>query len=173
MSSGGSRLGLEKSCRSRLGRRLSSRAAEADPSKASLRCRSNENSFPGVEPCLDGVELIQAPTPSVDYAAVPLGDLHAYDPAAMAWTDLSAAASGTPPSPRDFHGLASAGGLLYVFGGWDGAGGCLLEPRRGPCFCLLEMAQGDNQGHVCLLELAQPPQGDKTGPRRGPCFPVL
>ena len=68
----------------------------------------------------------------MDHAAGPLGDLHAFDPAAMAWTDLSAAASGTPPSPRDFHGLASAGGLLYVFGGWDGAGGCLLEsPGEG------------------------------------------
>ena len=122
MSSGGSGFGLEKSCRSRLGRRLSSRAAEADPSKASLCCRPNGSIFPGVEPCLDGVELIQAPTPSVDYAAVPLGDLHAYDPAAMAWTDLSAAASGTPPSPRDFQGFASAGGYLYVHAGYGDSG---------------------------------------------------
>ena len=53
MSSGGSRLGLGKSCRSRLGRQLSSRAAEADPSKASLRCRWNGSSFPGIAPCLD------------------------------------------------------------------------------------------------------------------------
>ena len=113
MSSGGSRFGLEKSCRSQLGRRLSSRAAEADPSKASLRCRSNENSFP-----------------SVDYTAVPLGDLHAFDPAAMAWTDLSAAASGTPPYPRDFQGFASAGGYLYVHAGY-GDSGERTEGRRG------------------------------------------
>ena len=58
----------------------------------------------------------------MDYAAVPLGDLHAYDPAAMAWTDLSAAASGTPPSPRDFQGFASAGGYLYVHAGYGDSG---------------------------------------------------
>ena len=46
------------------------------------------------------------------------GDLHVYDPAAMAWTNLSAAASGTPPSPRAYHGFTSAGGLLYVHGGF-------------------------------------------------------
>ena len=51
-------------------------------------------------------------------ADVVLGDLHVYDPAAMAWTDLSAAASGTPPSPRAYHGFKSAGGLLYVHGGF-------------------------------------------------------
>jgi hypothetical protein len=45
-----------------------------------------------------------------------------YDPAAGAWTDLSAALSGTPPSPRFFHGLTSAGGKLYVHGGFNGSG---------------------------------------------------
>ena len=42
-----------------------------------------------------------------------------YDPAAMAWTDLSAASSGTPPSARSGGGFASAGGKLYVHGGFD------------------------------------------------------
>ena len=51
-----------------------------------------------------------------------LQDLHVYDPAAMAWTDLSAAASGTPPSARAYHGFTSAGGKLYVHGGIDGSG---------------------------------------------------
>ena len=40
-----------------------------------------------------------------------------YDPAAMAWTDLSAAMLGTPPSARQGHGFTSAGGKLYVHGG--------------------------------------------------------
>ena len=48
-----------------------------------------------------------------------LGDLQGYDPVAMAWTDLSAAASGTPPSPRYSHGFTAEGGWLYVHGGWD------------------------------------------------------
>ena len=46
-----------------------------------------------------------------------LDDLHMYDPAAAAWTDLSAALNGTPPSPRYGHGFAAAGGKLYVHGG--------------------------------------------------------
>ena len=46
-----------------------------------------------------------------------LGDLHVYDPAAMAWTDLSAAASSDPPSPRASFGFAPAMGKLYVHGG--------------------------------------------------------
>ena len=50
-------------------------------------------------------------------ADVVLGDLHVYDPAAMAWTDLSAAASGTPPSARENQGFASTGGRIYVYGG--------------------------------------------------------
>jgi hypothetical protein len=43
-----------------------------------------------------------------------LNDLHVYDPAVGAWTDLSAA---RPPSPRYHHGFTSAGGKLYVHGG--------------------------------------------------------
>jgi hypothetical protein len=50
-----------------------------------------------------------------------------FDPAAGTWTDLSAALSGTPPSPRRGHGFTSAGGKLYVHGGWDGSG----EGARG------------------------------------------
>ena len=52
-----------------------------------------------------------------------LGDLHVYDPVAMAWTDLSAAASGTPPSPRYGHGFTAAGDKLYVHGGVGHSGG--------------------------------------------------
>ncbi len=54
--------------------------------------------------------------------AVFLNDLHAYDPASKMWTDLSAAASGAPPSPRVGHGLASAGGRLFVHCGGNSGG---------------------------------------------------
>jgi hypothetical protein len=57
----------------------------------------------------------RAPRPS----CADTNDLHVYDPAAGAWTDLSAALSGTPPSPREGHGFTSAGGKLYVHGGFD------------------------------------------------------
>ena len=47
-----------------------------------------------------------------------LSDLHVYDPALKAWADLSAAAAGAAPPPRDALGFAAAGGLLYLYGGW-------------------------------------------------------
>ena len=49
-------------------------------------------------------------------------DLHVFDPDTVSWTDLSAIARGAPPSARAGHGLASAGGKLYVHAGDDGAG---------------------------------------------------
>ena len=52
-----------------------------------------------------------------------LSDLYVYDPAAMAWTDLSSPVSGTPPSPRRCQGFVSDGGKLYVHGGSDSNGG--------------------------------------------------
>ena len=65
------------------------------------------------------------PPPSGAHWAVAglLGDLHAYDPVAMAWSDLSAGASGRPPAPRGSHGFAAAGGLLYVHAGYGEQGG--------------------------------------------------
>ncbi len=51
-----------------------------------------------------------------------LQDLHVYDPATMAWTDLSAIASGTRPPARWGHGFTSAGGKLYVHRGMSVAG---------------------------------------------------
>ena len=45
-------------------------------------------------------------------------DLHMFDPAVMAWTDLTRNFSGTAPSPRAYHGFTAAGGWLYVHGGW-------------------------------------------------------
>ena len=64
-------------------------------------------------------------TPLLGYLSCPTGDLQdllVYDPAAMAWTDLSASASGTPPSSRQSHGFTSAGGKLYVHGGLGDSG---------------------------------------------------
>ncbi len=52
-----------------------------------------------------------------------LGDLHAFDPAALAWTPLAPApASASPPTPRQGLGLAAVAGALYVFGGCDDDG---------------------------------------------------
>ena len=51
-----------------------------------------------------------------------LGDLHSYDPVHRRWTNLSAPAAGAPPSHRDSHGFAAAGGLLYVHGGESSSG---------------------------------------------------
>ena len=55
-----------------------------------------------------------------------LNDLHVYDPVAASWADLSNPASGSPPSARDSHGFAAAGGLLYMHGGQGATG----EPAR-------------------------------------------
>ena len=49
-------------------------------------------------------------------------DLHMFDPAAMAWTDLTLDVSGAPPSPRGFHGFTAAGARLYVHGGFGEIG---------------------------------------------------
>ena len=63
-----------------------------------------------------------APPPRPTRADLALDDLHSYDPVAMAWTDLSAFASETPPSPRAWHGFTAAGGRLYVHGGLGNIG---------------------------------------------------
>ncbi len=54
-------------------------------------------------------------------------DLHVYDPDTMAWTDLSATASGTTPSARWGHGFALARGKLYVHGGNGDSGGYIRQ----------------------------------------------
>ena len=46
-----------------------------------------------------------------------MGDLRAFDPAALAWTDLAAASAGAPPAARYCHGFSAGGGRLFVFGG--------------------------------------------------------
>jgi N-acetylneuraminic acid mutarotase len=51
-----------------------------------------------------------------------LEDMYVYDPATMTWTDLSKAAAGVPPAGRYGQAFIEAGGLLYVHGGWNGAG---------------------------------------------------
>ncbi len=47
-----------------------------------------------------------------------LDDLHSFDPATMTWTPLSSAVDAHCPFARRLHGFTSAGGLLYVHGGW-------------------------------------------------------
>jgi hypothetical protein len=51
-----------------------------------------------------------------------LDDLHSFDPATMAWTQLSVANDSARPEARAGHGFASVGGLLYVHGGYGVAG---------------------------------------------------
>jgi hypothetical protein len=51
-------------------------------------------------------------------------DLYSFDPATMAWTLLSAADDARRPSARVKHGFTSAGGLLYVHGGYGYDGEC-------------------------------------------------
>ena len=46
-----------------------------------------------------------------------VNDLHQYDIAAIAWTDLSSATQGPVPSRRYGHGFVAAGGGIYLFGG--------------------------------------------------------
>ncbi len=49
--------------------------------------------------------------------------MHVLDPAGAAWANLTAAASGPPPSPRYSCGFAADdAGRLYVFGGFDDSG---------------------------------------------------
>ena len=66
------------------------------------------------------------------------GDLHFYDLVVMAWTGLSAPVSGTPPSPRYWHGFTTAEGRLYVHGGQGESGN---EERWG-----LDVEQGCTSG---------------------------
>jgi hypothetical protein len=55
--------------------------------------------------------------PPADYR----NDLHSFDPANMTWSLLSAAAGSSGPAARWGHGFTSAGGKLYVHGGYNGA----------------------------------------------------
>jgi hypothetical protein len=47
-----------------------------------------------------------------------MGDMHSFDPVDMTWTLLSATEDSIQPSARAKHGFASAGGKLYVHGGF-------------------------------------------------------
>ena len=51
-----------------------------------------------------------------------LNDLHNFDPTTSTWTELSTATAGIPPSARAGHGVAAAGGKLYVLGGSQDGG---------------------------------------------------
>jgi hypothetical protein len=59
-----------------------------------------------------------------------LDDLYAFDPATRTWTLLSAALDAPRPSARYSHGFTSAGGKLYVHGGYgiNYGDGCLRPP---------------------------------------------
>ncbi len=54
--------------------------------------------------------------------------LHAFDPATMRWTLLSAVLDAPRPSARYGHGFTSAGGKLFVHGGYGIGGTYNLNP---------------------------------------------
>ena len=70
-------------------------------------------------------------------------DLYKLDLSTMTWMNVST--SGTSPSPRVFHGFASANGKLYVFGGFDWSGG------HPVCLSLLETTS--TRDHVAVYHL--------------------
>ncbi len=51
-----------------------------------------------------------------------LADFHVFEPANGTWTDLTESAGGTWPVARYRHGMTTAGGLIYLFGGFGGRG---------------------------------------------------
>jgi hypothetical protein len=55
-------------------------------------------------------------------SAVLLNDLHRFDVDSFTWTDLSSFVTGTAPPPREYHGVATLNGILYVFGGLGNSG---------------------------------------------------
>ncbi len=59
-----------------------------------------------------------------------LDDMYALDPFALTWTRLPAGNTPAPPG-RCYHGLAAAGGRLYVFGGLGAAARCSEAPCVG------------------------------------------
>ncbi len=75
------------------------------------------------------------PTPGVPGLAEGLfDDLHSFDPATMVWTPLfankSTAKDSGWPAARAWHGFASAGGMLYVHGGYSKLGMCMCQQMR-------------------------------------------
>ncbi len=69
-----------------------------------------------------------------------IDDLHVFDPATMNWTLLSAALDAPCPSARYSHGFTSAGGKLYVHGGYGTKQGADKgDGRRLKSFLFLEV----------------------------------
>lgn len=58
-----------------------------------------------------------------------LNDLFEYDTMTSTWTNLSALASGSAPSPRHSMGFGHSGGVLYVFDGKTGTSYTLFACR--------------------------------------------
>jgi hypothetical protein len=66
-------------------------------------------------------------TPSAGY----LDDLYSFDPVTMTWTLLSTAKTNRPPA-RYCHGFTSAGGRLYLHGGYNGSGDISIAIKCAP-----------------------------------------
>jgi hypothetical protein len=68
--------------------------------------------------------LILTTNHSADY----FDDLYSFDPGSMTWT-LLLSADGTRPAARYSHGFTSAGGKLYVHGGYGRRGSVQVGMR--------------------------------------------
>eukprot|EP00961_Rhodomonas_salina_P277306 3747321-Rhodomonas_salina.2 len=73
-------------------------------------------------------------------------DLHAYDTAQHAWTDLSTPRAGDPPPARTRMAVAVYNGTLFVFGGFFGGYGCCKAPfdEARACVCCFSSCS-----HIC------------------------
>ncbi len=101
-----------------------------------------------------------------------LADLHSFDPAAqpVAWAPLSTATDQNRPAARISHGFATAGGRLYVHGGWleSGEAGSECNVLAPVCFSTIELVldpslnlvqSRTSRGSLCYFsECAQPPR---------------
>ena len=54
---------------------------------------------------------------SITMEEAPLNDLYAFNVKSLVWENLTGTSTGTPPCPRSFHRMVSAGRKLYIFGG--------------------------------------------------------
>ncbi len=93
-----------------------------------------------------------------------VNDLLSFDPATWTWTDVSSSAVGISPTGRLGAGFLSAGGFLYVFGGYALGGSLVFQVHQKNPFgfhdaqnlrCCVGMACPDIAGmllpvHSCM-----------------------
>ena len=106
-------------------------------------------------------------------AGAPLDDFWVFNPIQKEWTDLSGVAAGLGgiPSPRSYFGMASADGLIFLFGGRSGAKpdlGAWSFALHSPCDSLLSPHRRETGNNLRLSSCAIAPRPCK---RPGAFFP--